>query len=131
MRKITAYIAQSFFLLIACASARAHHSVALTFTEEIITIQGTISSVKWVNPHSSFVLEVENEDGTTERWLVELLARIALQRSGFDFDSLQEGTEITVTGRNGRREGNIFFLEGTLADGTPVTWRSPLATDED
>ena len=33
----------------------AHHSTSLNFSDEIISIEGQIKSVRWVNPHCSFV----------------------------------------------------------------------------
>lgn len=106
---------------------QAHHSVALNFSEETISLEGTIRSVKWINPHSSFVLEVTNEDGTTEEWLVELLARIALERGGFDFDALQEGTQIQLTGRVGYRERTLNFSEATLPNGRILKRQGPVS----
>ena len=114
--------------LLACAptALRAHHSVALNFTDEEITLQGTITSLRWVNPHCTFVLQVENESGETEEWLVELLARIALERQGFDFDSLQEGMVIELTGRLGYRDHTLRFVEAARPDGGIVRERSPI-----
>ena len=86
------------------SALQAHHSVALNFTDDEITLQGTITSLRWVNPHCTFVLKVQNDTGGTEEWLVEMLARIALQRQGFDFDSLHEGMDIQLTGRLGYRD---------------------------
>ena len=34
----------------------AHHSTSLNFSDEIISIEGQIKSVRWVNPHCSFVV---------------------------------------------------------------------------
>ena len=79
----------------------AHHSVALNFSQEEIVLDGTITELRWVNPHCTFVLAVENEAGGTDEWLVEMLARIALERQGFDFDWLEEGMDIQLTGRRG------------------------------
>ena len=113
--------------LLACATAvQAHHSVALNFTDEEITLQGTITSLRWVNPHCTFVLQVETDTGETEEWLVELLARIALERQGFDFDSLQEGMDIELTGRLGYREYTLRFVEAVRPDGGIVRERSPI-----
>ena len=113
--------------LLACATAvQAHHSVALNFTDEEITLQGTITSLRWVNPHCTFVLQVETDTGETEEWLVELLARIALERQGFDFDSLQEGMVIELTGRLGYREHTLRFVEAVRPDGGIVRERSPI-----
>ena len=106
---------------------QAHHSVALNFSNETMTLEGTISSVSWINPHSSFVLEVTNEDGTTEEWLVEMLARIALQRGGFDFDDLQVGTQIQLTGRIGHKERTLNFTQAILPNGKVVERNSPVS----
>ena len=108
------------------SALKAHHSVALNFTDDEITLQGTITSLRWVNPHCTFVLKVQNDTGETEEWLVEMLARIALQRQGFDFDSLHEGMDIQLTGRLGYREYNLRFVEAVRPDGGIVRERSPI-----
>ena len=105
---------------------QAHHSTALNFSEEVVTFEGTVKSTKWINPHGSFVLEVIKEDGTTEEWLVEMLALIALQRQGFDFDAIQEGEQIQLSGRLGYRESTLRFGEAILPDGRVIKERSPV-----
>ncbi|MFL2547016.1 MAG: DUF6152 family protein [Candidatus Rariloculaceae bacterium] len=104
----------------------AHHSVALNFTQDEITLDGTITSLRYINPHGSFVLAVEKDDGTTEEWVVELLAKIALERQGFDFDALQEGMEVQLRGRLGYKEFTLRFEEAITADGRSIVERSPL-----
>ena len=113
-------------MALAPAALQAHHSVALNFTDEEIMLEGTITSLRWVNPHCTFVLQVENDAGDTEEWLVEMLARIALERQGFDFDWLQEDMAIQLTGRLGYREYNLRFVEAVRPDGGIVRERSPL-----
>ena len=108
------------------SALQAHHSVALNFTDDEITLQGTITSLRWVNPHCTFVLQVQNDTGETEEWLVEMLARIALERQGFDFDSLHEGMDIQLTGRLGYRDFNLRFVEAVRPDGGIVRERSPI-----
>ncbi len=107
-------------------AARAHHSVALNFSQDEIVLEGTITNLRWINPHASFVLEVDNDDGTTDQWLVEMLAKIALDRQGFNFDSLAEGMDIQLTGRVGYRDFTLRFGEAITPDGTSVRERSPL-----
>jgi hypothetical protein len=108
-------------------SAFAHHSVSYNFSEEILELEGTITSVKWVNPHGSFLLKVPLEDGTTQEWLIEMLAKIALQRQNFDFDALQNGTKIKLTGRRSHRGHTMRFGEATLPDGRVIKERIPSA----
>ena len=104
----------------------AHHSTALNFSDEIITIEGQIKSVLWVNPHGSLILEVTNEAGIVEEWLVELLARIALERQGFDFEALEVGEVVTITGRVGYRSNSLYLEEAALQDGTRLTNPGPI-----
>jgi len=113
-------------LLSAPVVLSAHHSVALVFSQERITLEGSIKELKWVNPHSSFVLEVIKEDGTREEWLVELLARIALERGGWNLDELKNDWNITLVGRVGYRERTLRFVEARLPDGRILRERSPL-----
>ena len=113
--------------LVSCvpATLQAHHSVALNFSREEIVLEGTITDLRWVNPHCTFVLQVENEAGDTEEWLVELLALIALERQGFELEWLREGMEIQLTGRVGYRERNLRFVEAVREDGMVVRERDP------
>ena len=108
-------------------STQAHHSVALNFSQDVVTLNATVTDIRWINPHASFVLAVETEDGGTDEWLVEMLALIALQRQGFDFEALQEGMEIQMTGRVGYRDFTLRFGEAITPDGTVVRERSPLS----
>jgi hypothetical protein len=113
------------FLLTAPLTVNAHHSTAFNYSEETITLEGTVTEVKWVNPHGTLVLEVMNADGTTDEWLVEFLARIALERQGFDFDAIQNGVAVKLTGRIGFREAHLRFREAELEDGRIIRERNP------
>ncbi len=117
------------FLLTVPLAVSAHHSAAFNYSEETTTLEGTVTEVTWVNPHGTLVLEVTNADGTTDRWLVEFLARIALERQGFDFDSLQNGVAAKITGRIGFRERQLRFQEAELEDGRIIRERSPILED--
>ena len=121
-------ILRNFFftlLLSAPAVLNAHHSTALNFSQEIISVEGAIMSTNWVNPHCSFMLEVTNEDGGTENWLVTMLARIALERQGYNLDELQVGSIVKVTGLLGYRPNNIYSRATQLPDGRVLESRSP------
>ena len=119
----------ALLLMTAPLAVNAHHSTAFNYSDEMITLEGTITAVKWVNPHGSFVLEVTNADGITDEWFVEFLARIALERQGFDFDSLQNGVAVKLTGRIGFREGYLRFREAELEDGRIIREQNPTLED--
>lgn len=125
LQKILIYV----FLLSVPLAVNAHHSTAFNYSDETITLEGTITAVKWVNPHGSLVLKVTNADGITDEWFVEFLARIALERQGFDFDSLQNGVAVKLTGRIGFREGYLRFREAELEDGRIIREQNPTLED--
>ena len=112
-------------LLSAPLVINAHHSTAFNYSEETVTLDGTITELTWINPHSTLVFVVTNEDGTTDEYLVEFLARIALERGGFDFDALQNGMVVNLTGRIGFRERHLRFRRAVLEDGRVITERDP------
>lgn len=113
-------------LLSMSAAVSAHHSTSLNFTDEIGTIEGRIVEVHWVNPHCSFVLGVADEAGNTEQWLIEMLAKIALDRQGFDVEALKVGDLVTVNGRLGRRKNTMYMLEVMLPDGRTLRPPGPI-----
>lgn len=113
-------------MLSASGASSAHHSTALNFTDEIGTIEGPIVAVRWVNPHCSFVMDVTDEAGNVEPWLVEMLAKVALDRQGFDVDALKVGDTVKVSGRLGRRENTMYMVEVVLPDGRTLTPPGPI-----
>ena len=110
-----------FALPVVC-DASAHHSTAVNFdSSKEITIQGVLTEVKWLNPHSRFRLDVKNPQGKTEEWLVEMGAVNTMKRAGFPMDRFVIGEPITMIGAAGRRDRAILLRETILKDGTHLT----------
>ena len=50
----------------------AHHSFAAEFdAESPIELTGTVTSVKWTNPHTFFYIDIETENGEYANWALE------------------------------------------------------------
>ena len=98
---------------------RAHHSVPVNFDQSReVTIEGVVTEIKWINPHSRFRVDVTSPDGTTVEWLVEMGAANTMRRAGFPMERFMVGDRISVTGAPGRRERAVLLRETTLPDGT-------------
>ena len=110
----------TFFSLIAMVPmmTAAHHSTNANFTQEIISVEGTIERVRFVNPHASVLIKTTAEDGSETFWLIESGARTTLERSGVTLDHLEIGSKITATGRKGRREFTMYLQKIVFEDGT-------------
>ena len=110
-----------------------HHAFGAEFDPDApIRLEGTIVRVEWVNPHSWIHIEVENDDGSSQVWMVEGGTPNVLQRRGLRRECLPIGSELIVDGfqakdhslprANGRdvtfTDGRKFFL-GSSGTGAP------------
>ena len=101
MRYTTGIIVASLgvSLFVAGASVQAHHAFAAEFdANRPVALQGKITKMEWINPHSWMHLDVENEDGTVDSWMIEAGPPGALVRRGWSKDSVMPGTEVLVEG---------------------------------
>ena len=101
------------------APALAHHAFSAEFdSTKPVKLSGTITKMEWINPHSWLHLDVTQEDGTVESWMVEAGPAGVLVRRGWTKDSVEPGTEVIVEGyqaRDGSRRAN--GRDVTLPDG--------------
>ncbi len=104
---------------LAAAPLVAHHAFSAEFdANRPIHFQGKVAKVEWINPHTWIHMDVQADDGTTERWMIEGGNPHNLFRRGFNKEVIQVGMEIVVDGygsKDGTRRANGRDL--TLPDG--------------
>jgi hypothetical protein len=119
MQRHTGIAAVAMMLIGVAAPLMAHHSFSAEYDgNKPVTLKGTVTKMEWINPHAWIHLDVKNPDGTVTSWMIEGAAPNALIRRGWNRDSLQPGTEITVEGylaKDGSKMAN--GREMTLPDG--------------
>jgi Family of unknown function (DUF6152) len=87
-----------------------------------ITIAGTLTEAKWINPHSRFRIDVKQDDGKTVEWLVEMGAVNTMRRAGFEIEKFVVGDTLTIIGWPGRgRDRTMLLRTAVLKDGTRLT----------
>ncbi|NNC65583.1 MAG: hypothetical protein HKN84_12415, partial [Gammaproteobacteria bacterium] len=92
-----------------------HHSFAAAFDEsKPLNLEGVVTKVELVNPHSWVWLDVTNEDGTVTNWGMEGGPPVNLFRNGVNKNTLPVGSEIRVFGyqaKTGENKGVGVFFE--------------------
>ena len=77
--------------------ALSHHGFA-AYSQSSITLKGTVSNFRFVNPHVQVYFDVLNEGGQIEKWQGELTAPNRLARGGMTKNTFQVGDVIILTG---------------------------------
>jgi hypothetical protein len=116
--KLIAFIACSC-LLVGVVPMHAHHAFSAEFdATKPLKLQGAITEVEWINPHTWIHIAVKSPEGKTDEWMIEGGTPNTLLRRGFTEDSLQVGTVILIDGygaKDGTNKANGRDL--TLPDG--------------
>ena len=116
----------------------AHHAFSAEFdANRPVQLEGVVTRMEWVNPHSWIHMDVKKQDGTVEKWMIEGGTPNTLVRRGLRKQDLLPGTEIKVDGyqskdgalrANGRNltlaNGRALFM-GSSGTGAPADGKDP------
>jgi hypothetical protein len=104
----------------AALPALAHHSFAAEFdASKPVKLEGVVTKMEWINPHSWIHIDVTTSSGEVQHWMVEGGAPNALLRRGWTKNSLPAGSKIMVQGfqaKDGSLRANgrdITFADGS------------------
>jgi hypothetical protein len=115
--------------LLLASPCNAHHSTAANFDRtSTISVNGVVTDFKFQNPHAQFTMNVADEDGEIETWLIVMSAKNQLIRTGaWTADTFKPGQVVTVFGWEGYRDDQMFLTRVIMPDGSELE-PSPILT---
>ena len=112
-------------LALAASPLAAHHGRGATFDmQKRLPLKGTVSLVKWQNPHVLISIDVKDDAGKVVTWTFENSNVHTLANQGYNRNTLKIGQEVTAIvnpAANGSPLGIIVKV--VLADGKEIMSR--------
>jgi len=93
-------------LSLSSGTAYAHHSLAATYLDKEVRLEGKILDLLLRNPHSFLQIEAADENGIMQRWSLEWRSSGQLGQQGIRRDTLKVGEEVTITMNPSRTPGD-------------------------
>ena len=91
-----------FFLGLA-TGADAHHSFSANYQlDQLVEMEGRVSSFVWRNPHCFLYMEVMTDDGEQVTWMLELLNTILATNVGWTANTFSVGDVLEFSGNPAR-----------------------------
>jgi hypothetical protein len=120
--------------LMTSGSLLAHHSLAGVYDmKKDMELSGTVTSIKFSNPHGSLTVAVKNADGSTAEWVLTLGSATALAQRGIGKtgpNALHTGDNITVKFLPAKDGSPLGFLKTvTMPDGRVIQISAGNAND--
>lgn len=117
MKSLFAPAVLVFALVTARVPLSAHHAWPVS-NDKLVTVKGTVVEFDWANPHPMITLQVQTNDGKTEKWKVGGPALNRMEANGWTKTTVKPGDVITGIGYQYADGEKIIRLERVvLADG--------------
>ena len=134
IRRTLGCLALFAWMMAVSGSLQAHHSLAGVYDmKQETVVSGTVTSIKFSNPHGSLSLAVKNPDGSTTEWVMTLGSATALAQRGIGKtgpNALHAGDEIKVMFLPAKDGSPLGFLKTvTMPDGHVIQIAAPNATE--
>ena len=98
------------FLLVSLPVS-AHHGASPYDTTKLTTLKGTVTELKFINPHVEISVAVKDDKGKVETWIGEANSPNVLSRHGWSKEMIKPGDQITVIGYRAKNGSYTLRLQ--------------------
>jgi len=114
------------FLVLIAPIVHSHHGFGMFYDlDDYISMEGTVTRFKFVNPHAFIYIDTIDEAGNVVGRWCETQSRTQLARKGLNQDSLTVGDRVTLEGFRARKDPlGCELAKAYLADGSVLVARA-------
>lgn len=101
----------------------AHHGGSAYDNTKVVTLNGTVKTFDFIQPHPIISLDVKDESGNIVNWSVEMTSPNHLVRYGWSGHKLKPGDQIIVSGsaaKNGLKVLNLRKISWANGEMIPL-----------
>jgi len=119
-----------FICIVVAQSAVGHHAFRGVYDFNTrVTLDGVFIKLDLVNPHARLYIDVTNDGGIAQRWVIEAPGKLSLARRGWADSMFVDGESLQIIGHPSLTSSQSIWLEKIIAaDGTEYI--DPLVEDQ-
>ncbi len=111
MKNLVVSLLLIFSVLLVSGPLLAHHGEANYDTSKVVSVKGTVTEFRFINPHVEISIDVKNDQGEVEKWVGEARSPAMLSRiGGWDKNTIKVGDVITASGHRTKNGTNFLRL---------------------
>lgn len=100
----------------------AHHGTAAYDTTTTVTVSGTVTEFRFVNPHVLVYWDVKDGAGNIQRWSGERSGPNSMARNaGWTRNTLKPGDQVTISGRQAKNGTHTMAISKIVLNGKEIT----------
>jgi hypothetical protein len=103
-----------FISVLVAVPAFAHHGAAAFDMGTTLTLKGTVSEFRFINPHVLISINTKGENGQMQTWTGELTSPNNLTRAGWSTKTLQVGQQLTMIGSPSKSGAHSLWIRKLL-----------------
>jgi hypothetical protein len=117
-------------VIVLAAPATAHHGIGRFDPTGELEVEGTLTGLDFVNPHSYVYFDTVDADGAVVEMQCEMRAATVLRRSGWSPDMFVPGVAIKIVGRPHRDDPHYCYADTLTIGDAPTLERYQQLADE-
>ena len=121
-QRVLVFLFSAAGLVTAVAPAFSHHGTAAYDVTRTVTVSGTVTEFRFVNPHVLVYWETRDEAGQIQKWSGERSGPNSMARNaGWNRTTIKPGDQVTISGRKSKNGTYTMAICKIVLNGKDIT----------